>query len=446
MDSRVETPSYFRIIRLAIPIILANSATPLLGLADTAVVGNFAHTVDLGGVALGALVFSFLYWGFGFLRMSTTGFIAQAGGRQDPTEMVVILWRALLLAFAIGCALILFQWPLREGAMSLLGASAAVEGITRDYIHLRIWGAPACLGNYVLTGFLIGRGQGRQLLLMQLLLNGVNIALDILFAGYFHLGAPGIAVGTALAEWITLLAVGSLVWRQLQREAGIHWRALPWPRILDRAQLRRTLGANGDIMIRTVLLLTGFAVFTDQGARFGDTILAGNHILLQFISFSAFFLDGFAFVTESQVGQAAGNRRIDLFDATVKRSSVLAAITALLLSLGLWLGGALAISLLTDIAPVRTTAIQYLPFACLYVLLSFMAFQLDGIFIGATGTRAMRNGSILSLAVFLLVSFPLIHRYGNAGLWTGFILFVVARAISLGIWFPGLRRRISSPY
>ncbi|MGB3623106.1 MAG: MATE family efflux transporter, partial [Ketobacter sp.] len=197
-------PTYAQITVLAIPIIIANSATPLLGLADTAVIGNLAGTAELGAVALGSLLFNFIYWGFGFLRMSTTGFVAQASGQNDPGEVIAVTSRALLLAVLIGAVLLILQWPLVTLGLSLLGASDEVEQITHSYFQIRIWGAPAILSLYVLMGYLIGQGLSRLLLIVQLFLNGINIALDILFAGYLHWGAEGIAAGTAIAEWLTL--------------------------------------------------------------------------------------------------------------------------------------------------------------------------------------------------------------------------------------------------
>src|SRR5690606_28903651 len=296
------------IARQAWPIIIANAAVPTLGLVDTAVIGHFGRAVDLGALELGALLFIFVYWSFSFLRMATTGFIAQAAGAGDEAEVRATLARSVLLGVALGAGLLVLQWLLVAAYFGLMDASAAVESVGRDYFFARIWGAPAALALYAFSGALIGLGQGRTLLLVQLLLNGLNAGLDVWLAGSLGMGAHGIGLGTAIAEWTTCLVAAALLWRTLRARQADGERFLPWARIVDRARLRRTLSANGDIMVRTLCLLLGFGWFANQGARFGDVTLAANHILLQLVSFSAFFLDGFAFVAEALVGAAMGAR------------------------------------------------------------------------------------------------------------------------------------------
>ncbi len=436
---------YADIWRRAWPIVLANSAVPLLGLADTAVIGNVGTLAQLGAIALGALVFSFVYWGFGFLRMGTTGFTAQASGAGDEAEVRATLGRALLIAAAFGAALIAAQWPISLVAFRLLGGSADVEALAAGYFHVRIFSAPAVLGTYVLMGCLIGLGCSRELLKTQLVLNGVNIALDVLFAGVLGWGARGIALGTAMAEWTAVVYAGLLVHGVLRRrrtDAAPFWA---WDRIRDPARLRQMIGANSDILIRTLLLLFSFAWFTNQSARFGDAVLGANHVLLQLVSFSAFFLDGYAFVAESLVGEAVGARQRERLTLAVRRSSQLAGATAVALATLIGVFGFLAVERLTDIVAVRATALAALPWAALYVLLSFPAFQLDGIFIGATRTREMRNASLASTAVFLLAWWALAPRFGNDGLWWAFIVYVVMRAVALGLYYPGLLRVAQRP-
>lgn len=437
-------PSRRRILRLAWPIVLANCAVPLLGLVDTAVIGNTGSVQGLGAIALGTLVFSFVYWTFGFLRMGTTGFTAQAAGAGDEPEVRASVARALLTAGALGMAIILLQVPIARMATALLSASAEIERVTGAYILIRAWGAPATLAIFAVSGLLIGLGRSRGLLAVHLVLNGLNIALDLLFAGVLGWGVRGIALGTAIAEWVTLgfaLLLVSRLLRRRHRDDEAFW---PLPRIRDRARLISTLRANADIMIRTLFLLSGFAWFTNQGARYGDTLLATNHILLQLIAFSAFFLDGFAFVTESLVGGAVGTGGRAAFDRAVRRSTELAAATAVLLAGSIALFGDAAIALLTDLPATRDAASTYLPFAAVYVALSFPAFQLDGVFIGATRTRDMRNASILSVAVFLVAWWPLATAYGNRGLWASFIVYVVARAVALLRRLPALRASLDN--
>ncbi|AUM12201.1 MATE family efflux transporter [Ketobacter alkanivorans] len=440
-----HAPSYLHILQLTWPIILANSATPLLGLADTAIIGHTASPQHLGAIALGALLFNFVYWGFGFLRMSTTGFVAQAAGRDDNQAIVETTLRALLMGVLIGLGLMLLQWPLLHTALTLFGASDTVEYIAAHYFSIRIWGAPATLGTYALMGYLIGRGLSRTLLVVQLILNGLNITLDYLFAGYWDMGARGIALGTALSEWITFVIALLLVYRHQLSAARTHLN-LRWRQLVVREKLIPVLKANGNLMIRTLFLLLGFAVFTDQSARFGDITLAANHILLQFISFSAFFLDGFAFASESLAGRALGKGQRESFLITIKRSTLLAAATALLLAAFILAFGDSLLALLTDLPDVQRAASSYLAWCALYVAVSFAAFQLDGLFIGTTTTAALRNASVLSTCSFLLLCYWLTAHYGNTGLWAAFIGFILLRAVFLGAAFGSITRRLDQTH
>jgi MATE family multidrug resistance protein len=439
-----DSITYRYLLEKAWPIILANAAVPLLGLVDTAVIGNVGTVTDLGAIAFGALIFSFVYWSFGFLRMGTTGSVAQALGAADQTEIRAVLGRALILAVALGLILIMMQWGIRLVALALLDGSAAVEDVTAQYFNIRIWGAPATLATFALMGVLIGLGNSRQLLLVQLFLNGLNISLDIYFAGVLDWGVEGIALGTIIAEWSTVIFAVWLIMRELnsRRELGSEF----WPRsrLLDGAALKKMLAANRDIMIRTLLLVFSFGFFINQSAQFGDVVLAANHILLQLISFAAFFLDGYAFVVESLVGSSLGARRRDSFDIAVKRSSILALVTAAVLALLLLLFGSSAVVVLTDIEPVQAAAQGSLFLAAIYIFFSFAAFQLDGIFIGASFTCQMRNAAILSIAVFLLAWWMLMDRFGVNGLWWAMIIYVSARADALLLFYPALRKSIDA--
>lgn len=424
---------------MAWPIVLANVATPLLGLIDTAVIGNTGSVEDLGAIALGALLFNLVFWTFGFLRMSTTGFIAQALGAGDEAEVRATLARACLIALALGLLLLVLQRPLGHWAWRWFAGSPGVESVAAEYYAIRIWGAPAELLLYVVMGGLIGLGWNRSLLVLQLLLNGLNAALDITLAGVLGWGAGGIALGTAVAGWTTMLL--GLAWlllglRRRHQAAEPFW---PWSRIRDLRRLRSTLGAHSDIMLRTVLMLLAFAWFTNHGAAFGDAVLGANHVLLQLIGFSAFFLDGYAFVAESLIGRAIGAGRRGDFDRVVRRSTVLAAATAALLALAILSGGGAAIETLTDLAPVREAAREFLPWCAVYVLLSFGAFQLDGVFIGATRTRDLRNASLQSVLLFVALAWLLECRLGNHGLWLAFTVYVLARALTLLWRYPRLR-------
>jgi len=435
--------SHFEIISKAWPIILANLSVPLLGLADTAVIGNTGSVEDLGAIALGSLIFSFVYWSFGFLRMGTTSFVAQANGASNEAEVRAALGRALIIALIIGVFLIAIQFGIKQLALALLQGSELVEREAGAYFSIRIWGAPATMATFALMGLLIGLGYSKQLLLVQLILNGSNILLDLWFAGALGMGARGIALGTLIAEWTALGFALLITWKCLQGRHHDQESFWVLTRLKDTARLMQTVTANSDIMIRTLLMIFSFAWFINQSAGFGDAVLAANHILLQLISFSAFFLDGFAFVVESMVGAAVGRQQRDLFDQTVIKSSQLALFTALLLAVLLLVAGEYFVLLLADIESVQAQASQYLQLTALYVLLACAAFQLDGIFIGAGWTRQMRNASFISVSVYLLAWWVLIEPFGVSGLWVAMIIYVCARALALLIFYPGLRKSIA---
>lgn len=421
------------------PVVLANSAVPLVGLTETAVIGRHGRIEELGAIALGSLVFSFVYWAFGFLRMGTSGFAAQAAGAGEEPEVRAAFGRALLLGIALGLMLVLGQWLIARVAFGLLHGSARVEDIAADFFAIRIWGAPAALGTFATVGLLVGLGETRKLLWVQLVLNGLNAGLDLLFAGAFGWGARGIALGTLAAEWLAFGYALSLTRQLLLARHQDAEPFFPLLRMRDLTSLAVTLRANADIMLRTLLLVFGFAWFTDRSARFGDVVLAANHVLLQFMAFSSFFLDAFAFSAESLVGRACGARDVAAFDAAVRASTELAVVTALALAAGCLAGGPFVVSMLTDLEEVRLTARELMPFLAAYIALAVWAFQLDGIFIGATRTRDMRNAALLAVVAYLLISWPLIERHGNAGSWVAFIAYVVARAFTLGARFFALR-------
>ena len=433
--------TYAQISQKAWPIILANASVPLLGFSDTAVIGNFGTTEDLGAIAFGALIFSFVYWGFGFLRMGTTGFVAQARGSSDEPEIRAILGRALFLAIVLGLILICAQVPVRESAFFLLDGSQEVEGLAASYFTIRILGAPATLATFALMGLLIGLGNSRQLLVVQLFLNSLNIVLDIYFAGILNLGAEGIALGTVIAEVATAVFAGILVYTTLNRQKAPNDCFFRIDSLFDKRALSLMITSNFDIMIRTLLQVFAFAYFINQSAQFGNSALAANHILLQLVSFAAFFLDGFAFVAEALVGQAIGAKSLYRFDVSVERTSVLAMIAAVLLAVICFAFGGLIVSWLTNISTIQEAATRDIPLVAMYILLSFAAFQLDGIFIGASFTRQMRNAAIISLAIFFVTCWLLVPLYGITGLWWSLTVYVIARATTLLLYYPELREK-----
>lgn len=438
-------PTYGHILRLAWPIILANAATPLLGLVDTAVIGHTRPAAALGAIAIGSLVLNFIYWAFGFLRMSTTGFVAQAVGAKDSLAVRAAILRAIGTGTVLGLGIIILQVPLALAGFHLMAATDEITSLGREYFALRVWAAPATLITFAVSGALIGLARTRQLLVLQLILNGLNITLDLLFAGVLDWGVRGIALGTLIAEWIAAAYAVFIIWRLLRQHHDDKHPLIPWPELRRLSALRGTFIAQGNIMIRTLAMLAGFAWFTRQGAALGDTTLAANHILLSLIGFCAFFLDGFALPAESLVGNAQGRRDLKFFDQVVARTTVLAVVTALILATTLVFAGPTIIATMTDITSVQTIAHHSLLFAAIYVALSVFAFQLDGIFIGTTRTREMRNASLISASLFILSSAYLVPAHGLTALWLTFIAYVIIRALTLALQFPALRHQISQP-
>ena len=427
---------HLAIARKAFPIILANATVPLLGLADTAAIGHTGSAQELGAIALGALIFSFIYWGFGFLRMGTTGFTSQAFGAGNVSEVQDISLRACLMAVGIGVLLLALQPAIAVAALYLLDTSDTVKELVGQYFYIRIWGAPATLSTFALLGVLIGLGKTKQLLWFQLFLNGLNITLNIVFVVGLGWSVKGIAAGTVIAEWTSLLLGVWMVRRTLGRLSPWGVGRGAWSRLFDKGKFAQMMMTNGNIMVRTLALLFGFAWFANRGAGFGDETLAANHVLMQFVALSAFFLDGYAYVVEMMVGKALGAQDVKAFRLQLKQANQLAGFTAFLLALLVYLFGSQAIHGLTKDEGVRAMAQDYLPYACVYILVSFYAFQLDGVFIGTTRSKEMRNASVFSMLLFLGCSIVLSTLAGNAGLWMSFVGYVMIRGVSLAYYMP----------
>jgi MATE family multidrug resistance protein len=425
------------VLSIAVPVMLSNVSTPLIGIVDTSVVGQIPDPAYIGAVAVGALVFTFVFWAFGFLRMGTTGLTAQALGADDGDEIAANLGRAMLVAVGVGVLLILLQWPIRETAFVLLDGSAEVERLAREYFDIRIWAAPATLANYALLGWFIGLGRTDIGLVLQLVLNVTNIALDALFVLGFGWDVRGVALGTLGAECIAAGLGLLLGWRHLRSlGATVGIGALLVPE-----RLRRTIAVNGDIMLRSLALITVFVWFMAQGARQGDVVLAANAVLMHFVSVCAYFLDGLAFAAEALVGRAIGARhRAGLVGAVWITTAWAAGVAAVVAGL-LFVAGDALVDVMTVDPAARAAAREYLPWAVAAPLLGVWAFQLDGIFIGATRTAEMRNAAALMLAIYLLAWWMLLPL-GNHGLWAALYVHYVARIGTLLAYYPAVLRSV----
>lgn len=431
--------SHVRVWRIAGPMILSNVTVPLLGAVDTAVVGRLPDPANIGAVAVGAIVFNFVYWGFGFLRMGTGGFTAQAFGAGDRDAIRDWLGRALLLAAAIAAGLLILQWPFREFAFGLMTASPEVERLGRLYFDIRIWSAPATLVNYVLLGWLLATQRAQATLALMVLANVINIVLDLVFVMAFGWGVAGVAAATVIAEY-GAAAAGLLFVAAALRRVGGHWHR---ERLLERTKLTAMLRVNRDIFIRTTCLTAAFAYFTAAGARLGDTTLAANAILLNLQSIMAYGVDGFAYAAEVLVGAAVGARDRRALAAAVRTSTLWAAGMAAGISLVYAIAGATLIDLFTTIDDVRHEAYRYLPWIAISPILSVWSFQFDGIFIGATRTAELRNGMMLALIVYLAGATVFMPWLGNHGLWLAFLIWLTARALPLALWYPRIPRSIA---
>ena len=430
--------TYASVLAVSLPIILSNITTPLLGVTHTAVVGQLGAPHLIGAVALGATIFTLLFWAFGFLRMGTTGLCAQADGAGDQNLVATILARALLIAGGAGLALVILQYPLQWLALAYFDATGAVEAETSNYFTIRIWCAPFALANYVFLGWFIGLAQTRVAFLLQLVLNGLNVILSIALVSGFGWGVAGVAVSTIIAEGAAAAMGGVLAARELAgRGASMSWAAT-----LDLAGLRRMLSVNSDLMIRTLCLLFAFTFFTAQAAKAGDIILAANAVLMQFLNLSSYLLDGFAFATEALTGRAIGGSDRAGFRRAIRLSSVWAVGIAAGVSLVFLAGGAAIIDFMAADGAVREVARAFLPWAVASPLVGVACFQLDGIFIGATRTGDMRNMMIVSLAAFLGAWAVLTPPYGNHGLWASMMVFFIVRALTLAAYYPALERAV----
>lgn len=429
---------HWRVWRLAAPGILSNLSIPLVGAVDTAVVGHLSDPRYIGAVALGAVIFSFLFWGFGFLRMGTTGFIAQAHGRGDHEEVVATTLRGLLLAGLLGTLVVLVQKPVGSVAWWALDAGPELEKLASDYFAVRIWSAPATLANYVVLGVLIGLHRTGTALLLQLLLNGCNVALDIWLVLFLGQGVEGVAVASLASDWLAAVA-GIAV---LARLFGASCHGFEWRCLLHRERLLRLLAVNANIMIRTVCVIFAFFYFTAQGTRLGDDILAANAVLMHLQHFLAYGLDGFAHAMEALAGSAYGARRLAAFRAAIRAASIWSLGVAAAYALLYLVFGSQLIALLTSIDSVQDTAGDYLLWLAVSPLLSVWSFLLDGIFIGTTRTADMRNGMLLSLIIFLITSAALVPLWGNHGLWLALMVFMVARAVTLAVCYPRIEKAL----
>lgn len=430
-----DTITHARVLKISVPIVISNATVPLMGIVDTGVVGQSAQAAPIAAVAAGAITLSAVYWIFGFLRMGTAGLAAQAMGAGDRVEVGALLMRVLLIGFGAGVVMIATQWAIMAGAFAISPAEPEVEALARSYIGIRVWSAPAAIALYGITGWLVAQERTDQVMVLQIWMNGANIALSYGLGYVLDFGVPGVAWATFMAEW-SGLALGLWFCRGAFRVPG--W-ATP-ARIFDRARLINMASVNSDIMIRSVLLQIAFTSFIlVHSAQLGTVPLAANQILLQFLFVTSYAMDGFAFAAEALVGKAfgAGN------PARVRRATLMTSfwgvVTVTLLAVIFAIMGPWGIEVLTKSPEVQAEARRYLPWVIAGPLIGCASWMFDGVFIGATRSRDMRNMMLLSFLLYFAAVYLLLP-YGNHGLWAALMIFFGARGITLGLRYPALER------
>jgi MATE family multidrug resistance protein len=417
-----------RILHLAIPNILSNLSIPLLGMVDTALMGHLEDERHLGAIALGGILFNFIYWGFAFLRMGTTGMTAQAFGRKDMSDSILTLSRAMLVAIAGSLLIILLQLPIAWLGFSLLEGDADVEAIARAYFRIRIWAAPASLGLYAFHGWFLGMQNARFPMVLTILVNLLNIAFSLLFIYHFGLKSDGVALGTVCAQYLGLAtAIFLFFWKYKKKMPRIHLAE-----VLDLVALRRFFSVNADIFIRTILLVFSFAFFTSKSAAIGNSVLAANQVLLQYFFAMSYAVDGFAYAAESLIGRFRGEADEKGIRHAVRLLFLWGMGFGLLFALIYLVGGNELLYLFTDNPDVMEAAKPYLLWLALLPLAGSAAFMWDGVYIGATETRTMRNTMLIAtLLIFLPAYYLTVPHIGNHALWLAMNAFMLARAVLL---------------
>jgi MATE family multidrug resistance protein len=433
-----QASTHRQVWAMAAPIILANVSVPLLGAVDTAVVGHLPEVHYMGAVAIGAMLFNFIYHLFNCLRMGTTGPTAQARGAGDYGEVRAMIGRALLLAGAIGAAIVVLQWPIIAFAFWVIDASPQVEHYAREYFLIRVWAMPAVLGSYALIGWFYGLRNVRTPLMMQIFTNAVNIGLDLLFVFGFGWGVAGVAAASLIAEYAGL-AFGLY---RAHRTLSTLPRGAAHSRLLDRTALARMVAINSDIVMRTFCVVSVLGLFMAKSAELGDLPLAANQVLHNFLVFTSFALDGFAHAAEAILGEAVGRRDRAAFRRGMRVVFLWAGIVGLLNVLLYALFGQHIVALLTSIPAVRAEAADYLLWPVLLPLVSVWAYTYDGIYLAATRTRIMRNTVFAAFLGFLAVLYGTMPTLGNTGLWAAVAVFLGCRGVLLHVFFHRVERTI----
>ena len=433
--------TYARVMGIALPVVFSNATVPLQGVVDTAVIGNLGSEIYLAAITLGAAAMSLMLQIFNFLQFGAGALGAQALGAGDNRRVINVLARALILAAGIAVLLIVLQRPLGRGAMEIFEGSTEAERLALAYFSIRIWAVPAELANFAIMGWFSGQEQTRRLFEIQLVVSVSNIVLNLFFVLGLGMDVDGVAIGTLIASYLGLLFG---LWRVRQRMAALmpDWRPEK-SRLLNRTELIALMRLNRDIFIRTILLVGSFTWMTRLGSLQGDVILAANGILFQLFHLASYALDGFAIAVESLVGQAVGAKDRKFLRRSVVVSSVSAFVISVVLAVILLITQVPVVSLFTNVAEVRAETLTYFVWAAAFPVIGVLAFQMDGIFVGATEGPAMRNAMIVSAGLYFCFSTWAMESWGNHGVWGGIWAFLILRGLTLAVQYPALERRVS---
>ena len=422
------------------PAILANSSAPLVGLVDTWAIGHLPGAVHLAAVGLGSVIFNYLLWAFGFLRMGTTGLIAQAKGREDVGEQVVTVVRSGALALFFGLLLLVFQEVLLALSLKAMAPPENVAAITAEYFHIRIWAAPFTLLGYAIIGVLFGLARVKLILWLQLLLNVTNGVLNVTFVVGLGMGVPGVAWGTLIAQVLTAVVSVWIVVRIYG--AGPLLESLRSGRPGCLSQFRKLVLVNGFIFIRTIFLMTALALIMREAAGLGEVEMAASHVINQYMMLMALGLDGFAHASEALAGAAWGRSDRAQFRRWVYLTGYWSLIASLAYALLFWLLGNDITALLTDIESVQIVAGALLPLVVALPLVSVWCFLFDGVYIGATAAAAMMVTMGVAFVIYLALLEPMTEQWGLHGLWGAVLVFMAARGLAQAIWYPRLERKL----
>ncbi len=414
------------ILRLSIPNIISNVTIPILGMVDLALMGHLGSEVFIGAIALGGVIFNFIYWGFSFLRMSTSGFTAQAFGKEDPHESFYILVRAILISLLISAVILLLKQPIEWLSFNAIGGSNEVENLAKDYFKVRIWAAPATLSLYAITGWLLGMQNAKYPMIIAIVVNLVNIFLSVLFVFQFNMNVKGVALGTALAQYIGVIIAAILFYRKYAYLVV----ALKKQAILNMKSLKEYFVVNSDIFIRTFCIIGVFTFFTSKSASTSDSILAINSLLIQFLLFFSFFIDGFAFAGEALAGKYFGAKQANKLNELTKKLFLWGLLLVFLFTTTYGLGTKHILRILTTNSNLIEQARPFFIWVIILPIISFASFVWDGIYIGVTASKAMRNSLLISsIFVFIPVYFLLVGKLETHALWLAMLSFMASRGI-----------------